>query len=77
MNSYNWFEKQAPIYKTLFPLCIEISYKTVFLTKDIKEYTLKKYNLSNKNMIIVPNSIDFQTYYVNNKVENIKKLLVS
>lgn len=75
-NVYNYFENQYKTYQESLKMFFKYAHKIVAITNDVKEYTIKRYNIENEKCIVIPNSINFEDYKSKRKVEKIEKIVI-
>lgn len=77
LNAYNYFERNFCTYKENFKILFKYAYKIIAITPEIKDYTIKRYDIEDKEKcIVIPNSINFDEYKTNTKVTQIKNILI-
>lgn len=77
LNPYNYFEKQFSTYKDNFNLLFKYAYKIVAITDFVKEYTIKRYQIYDKEKcIVIHNSINFEEYKNNNEIKEIRNIAI-
>ena len=75
-NVYEWYKYHFPVFASLFPIYFKYASKIVTITPDSKNYLMQKFNLSENNVVVIPNSINFEKYKSKNDIKEIKKLLL-
>lgn len=77
LNAYNYFEKQFCTYTENFKILFKYAYKIIAITPEIRDYTIKRYQIEDESKcIIMPNSINFDTYQSKTKVNSIRNILI-
>lgn len=75
-NAYNYFENQYITYKNCFEMMFKHANKIVAITSTIKEYTAKRYNIDNKKIVVINNSIDVSEFSTKRKVNKIVNIFL-
>lgn len=75
-NVYEWYKYHFPIFAFLFSIYFKYASKIVTITLDSKNYLMQKFNLSESNIVVIPNSINFEKYKSENDIKKIKKILL-
>ena len=76
-STFDFFEEQYITYKENFNMLFKYAYKIITISNANKDYIAERYNVSDKEKIIVNrNSINFDEYKSNSNVEQIKNILI-
>lgn len=75
-NVYDYFEKQYSTYNERLNLFFKYAYKIIAITQEVKDYTVKRYNLQEDKCIVIPNSINFDDFKAKRKVQKIEKVVL-
>lgn len=75
-NVFNWYEKTYPIYKKLFKVFYSNASKIVSITQKLKEYVVKRYNIDENKIYVIPNSIDFDKFKDIKPLEDNNNILI-
>lgn len=77
LNAYKYYEKQYCTYIENFKILFKYAYQIIAITPEIREYTIKRYQIEDEaKCIVIPNSINFETYKSNKKVKNIENISI-
>lgn len=75
-NVYDYFEKNYSTYKERLKVFWKYAYKIVAITKEVRDYTIQRYNLQKEKCIVIPNSINFLNFESVRSVTKMEKIVL-
>ena len=75
-NVYDYFEKNYSTYSENLKIFFKYAYKIIAITNDVRNYTIKRYNIPEEKCIVIPNSINFEEYKSQEQIEKIEKITI-
>lgn len=75
-NVYEYFTYNYPIFKQLLPMFFNMARRIVTITSVSKEYIMNKYNIEEEKILVIPNSIDFNSFFSTSQINNITVFLL-
>ena len=75
-NVYEYFKNNFKMFKKYFEIMFKYASQIVAITPIAKEYLIKKYNIAENKIIVIPNSIDIESFHAKNKITKISNFLL-
>lgn len=75
-NVYEYFKNNFKMFKKYFDVMFKYASQIVTITPISKEYLIKKYNVSDDKILVIPNSIDIESFRAKTQINEITNFLL-